>query len=161
MRQDMQDLSHALQTRGFGNEDIVALRRHTAAVRKGASTARELRDMEHTIIFASVAELYKKHPDKKGAWFQTEVKTLRDMKLVMRYALYSIILNDPEYAKQKMYWWFRTILNAFEFGKEFIEDAYRIAQTRTIKHMSKDEGEAVSQMIDEAITTFNFEPVAK
>jgi hypothetical protein len=160
MKQEFIDLSIKLHHKPLDAGDLASLRAHAEAVRKSESTARQLKDAEHVIVFATMGQLYKKYPQKIDAYWQTEAKTLRDMKLVMRYCLYGVVLNDPEWPKQKMFWWFRTILNAFEFGKDFIEDAYRMAQQRTLKALGAEEGPAISRMIDVAIDTFNYDPIA-
>lgn len=155
MRKDLEAIAAALHARHATDEEIVALRRHAQAVAASASTAEQLKDKEYSIVHAAMGELYKKWPDKRTAFRSCEEKTLRDMKLVMRYCLYSAVLDDPDYAKDRMLFWFRTILNAFEFGHEFIEDAYRMAQKRVNQQLGKSEAESISYMIDESIAVFN------
>ncbi len=155
MRHDFTELSQELEVRPINNNEIAELREHASAVRTSASTAQQLKELEFTIIHATIGELYKKYPHKLEEFQGCKEKTLRDMKLVMRYAIYSIVLDDPQYAKDRMYIWFRTILNAFEFGKEFIEDAYRMAQKRCDQYLGQMEAKQVSFMVDEAVEVFN------
>ena len=54
-----------------------------------------------------------------------------------------------------MLYWFRTILNAFEFGREFIEDAYRMLQAEVVVQLGQDESAPLAAMLDEAIDVFN------
>jgi len=154
MRHDLQDIATALHTRPITDEELTALRSHATAVGSSASTAEQLKEKEFTVVHAAMAELYRKWPEKKTAFQGCEEKTLRDMKLVLRYCLYSAVLDDSSYAKDRMLYWFRTILNAFEFGKDFIEDAYRFAQKRVNQQLSAAEAKSISFMIEESISVF-------
>ncbi len=54
-----------------------------------------------------------------------------------------------------MLYWFRTILNAFEFGNAFIEDAYRMLQAEVAAQLDHDMSPPLVAMLEEAITVFN------
>lgn len=155
MRKDLTTLAIELERRALTDDDIRALRSH--AQRRAAVTALagELKAHEHRIVSGAVRDLYAKYPEKLTAYVGCDEKTRRDMKLVLRYCLYSIVLDDPDYAKDKMFYWFRTILNAFSFGKEFIEDAYRFAQKHAKERLSPEAAQRLNAEIDEAIAVFN------
>lgn len=155
MRKDFRRIAGELHRRPISDGELEALRASAAAAHVGASLAVEAREREHTIVYAAVGELYKKHPEKRTQYVGCEEKTLRDMKLVMRYCVYSAALDDKDYARDRMHYWFRTILNAFAFGREFIEDAYRIVQKRATASLGKSESTALNRMVDDAIEVYN------
>ncbi len=82
------------------------------------------------------------------------------MRSVLGYCLYAVVLDDPDYAKDKMLYWFRTILNAFEFGNAFIEDAYRMLQAEVAAQLDHDMSPPLVAMLEEAITVFNSQDIS-
>lgn len=155
MRKDLLDMGVQLDRRPLADADLAVLRRRAERMGRAAATASALKKHEAVIVDHAVRDLYAKYPAKLKQFPLCDEKTRRDMKLVLRYCLYSVLLDDPEYAKDRMFYWFRTILNAFAFGKEFIEDAYRIAQGHIRTHLAAEDSDAMNAMVDEAIAVFN------
>ncbi|MDX2177774.1 MAG: hypothetical protein SF028_15030 [Candidatus Sumerlaeia bacterium] len=155
MRKDFRKTAQQLHARPISDGELAALRESAANARTGAALAVQAREREHTIVYASVGELYKKYPEKRTMYAGCEEKTLRDMKLVMRYCVYSAALDDPDYARDRMHYWFRTILLAFNFGREFITDAYRIVQKRAATAIAPAENKVLHAMVDDAIQVYN------
>jgi len=155
MRKDLRKMTPSLYRQGVTDEQLASLRQHANNIELGASLAVEAREKEHSIVYASCAQILKKYPQKRVQYKGCDEKTLRDMKLVMRYCVYSGVLDDADYARDKMHYWYRTIINAFGFGQEFIEDAYRTVQRRAEKTMNPAEFSVLSAMIDDAIAVYN------
>jgi hypothetical protein len=155
MRKDLIKIATELYSRPISDADVQTLRDHARRVAVGGSLAVQAREKEHTIIYASVGELYKKYPERRHAYVDCEEKTLRDMKLVMRYSVYAAVLDDLDYGPDRMFAWFRTIINAYEFGRELMEQAYRIVQRRAIGALGPEEAQALNRQLDKAIDVFN------
>ena len=151
MRNDIRELGHVLRDRGVEAADVNMLREHARRVAHGAAVARALNGQEHAVARASMERLYQKYPQQRDRYPDCESKTVRDMKLVLRYCAYSIALDDPEYAKQRMFYWLRTIFNAFQFGNGFIEDAYRLVQANATAGLEPDLAAPVERSLDEVI----------
>lgn len=154
MKTIFKDMSAQLMQRPMNDEELDALRRHAKWVKQTPPIALALKQHESTIIHATVKQLYAKYPNYLERYRNCELKTARDMRSVLGYCLYAVVLDDPDYAKDKMLYWFRTILNAFEFGNSFIEDAYRMLQAEVATHLSNDTNPPLMAMLEEAITVF-------
>ncbi len=155
MRRDFLHMSVELLQRPITDEELAALRRHAERVRHTPAVALALKHHEQDIVHATVTKLYQRYPQQLERYALTEVKTRRDMRSVLGYCLYSVVLDDPDYAKDKMLYWYRTILNAFEFGQTFVEDAYRLLQAEVVAHLGAETSAPLSVMLDEAIAVFN------
>ncbi|WP_089721443.1 hypothetical protein [Candidatus Entotheonella palauensis] len=154
MKAIFKDMSAHLMHRPMKDEELDTLRRHAKWVKQTPSIALELKQREPAIVYATVKQLYAKYPEYLERYQNCELKTARDMRSVLGYCLYAVVLDDPDYAKDRMLYWFRTILNAFEFGNAFIEDAYRMLQAEVAAQMSEDTSPPMMAMLEEAITVF-------
>ncbi len=155
MKTAFRDMSLQLMQRAINDEELDALRRHAKWVKQTPTIALALKQHESSIVHATVNKLYAKYPDYPQRYQDCELKTARDMRSVLGYCLYAVVLNDPDYAKDKMLYWFRTILNAFEFGNTFIEDAYRMLQAEVSSQLGHEASPPLVAMLEEAITVFN------
>ena len=155
MKTAFRDMSSHLMQRAINDEELDALRRHAKWVKQTPALALALKQHEFAIVRATVDQLYEKYPDYLQRYEQCELKTMRDMRSVLGYCLYSVVLDDPDYAKDKMLYWFRTILNAFEFGNTFIEDAYRMLQAEVASQLGPDVSPPLVAMLEESIAVFN------
>ena len=154
MRQDFVHMSLELHQRAISDDELTTLRRHAEQVRQAPEIAHALKQHEHEIVHATANKVYQKYPERLQQYEQAKLKTLRDMRSVLGYCLYSVVLDDPDYAKNTMLYWFRTILNSFEFGHDFIEDAYRMLQAEVTAHLRPAEAAPLVGMLDDAIAVF-------
>lgn len=155
MRRDFIQLSLALQRRAITDDELATLRSHARRVQDTPALALALKQHETPVINATVKKLYQKYPQWLQRYELCDLKTMRDMRSVLGYCLYSVVLDDPDYAKDKMLYWFRTIINAFEFGQEFIDDAYHMLQAETVAALGAEVSAPLATMLDEAIDVFN------
>lgn len=147
MRKDLRRLAVELQARPIQATDIQKLREHAAAAKEGALLADEYKEKEYNLIYPTFAEAHKKYPEKEQQYVGYCEKFLRDMKLVYRYCVYSIVLADPSYHADRMNIWFRTIINAFGFGSDYMTDCYEMLKKR-VGMQFKDRARPMEEMID-------------
>ncbi len=159
MKAAFMDTSAKLMHRAINDEELEALQHHAQRVRQTPPIALALKQHESAIVHATVKQLYAKYPDYLQRYRECELKTARDMRSVLGYCLYAVVLDDPDYAKDKMLSWFRTILNAFEFGNAFIEDAYRLLQAEVAAQLGPDTSPPLIAMLEEAIAVFNSQDI--
>lgn len=154
MRKDFITLSSELQTRPISAQDIAVLRANAAAVRGAVPLLQEVKEHGRAMIAATTQELFQRHPDYLTRYKLCVEKATRDMYLVLGYAVYSAILNDPDYQKDRMLIWFRTIIKAFDFGDAFITFAYRLLQKNATARLSPESARILNLHIEEAISIF-------
>ncbi|MDX1973352.1 MAG: hypothetical protein SFY68_12545 [Candidatus Sumerlaeia bacterium] len=154
MNTALRQLSQELLTRPIQGADLQLLKSHSQKIRVGASAAIQFKDAQGIIIDRTVREIYKKYPDKLNQYRDCEAKTARDMHLVIGYCVYSLLLDDPDYAKERMLYWFRTVLKNYEFGDSFIADCYTILKSHIAKYLEEQEAVMMNHMVDESIAIF-------
>ncbi len=155
MKTAFKEMSAQLMQRAVTDEELDALRRHAKWVKATPGLALALKQHEAAIVQATVKQLYAKYPAYLQRYQDCDLKTSRDMRSVLGYCLYAVVLDDPDYAKDKMLYWFRTILNAFEFGHAFIEDAYRMLQAEVTSQLGSEISVPLVAMLEESINVFN------
>lgn len=154
MRQDFQKINQDLQMRPITAQDVEAVRAHVANIRQGVNLSSAYKDSQFIIINRTVKEVYEKYPEKVDMYRACIEKTVRDMHLVAGYINYTALLDDPSYAKNKMFIWFRSVLKNFEFGDDFIADCYTILKSNVEKYIGGPEAEMMNGYIDDAIEIF-------
>lgn len=154
MRNDFQKLSQELMKRPINDGDLEKIREHAQGVRKGVSVGFDYKDKQGQIIDRTVRDVYAKYPQKEKEYRECREKTARDMHLVGGYNVYSALLDDPDYQKNKMLIWFRTVLKNYKFGDDFIADAYRMMGANVEKFMKPETAAQQQKLIDDAIEVF-------
>lgn len=154
MNAELRTVSQEILSRPIQPGDIKALKEHSKRIRVGASATLQFKDAQGTIMDRTVREIYEKYPEKINMYRDCEAKTARDMHLVLGYCVYSLLLDDHDYAKERMLYWFRTVLKNYEFGDGFIADCYEILKSNVAKYLGENEAAAMNHMVDESIAIF-------
>lgn len=79
-----------------------------------AAAAREVREVEGPIIRKVIKRLFETYPYEKFHDMAV-VKSQRDVRLVVTYAVVCMLMGDSHWFAYKLLYWFRTILQSFEF----------------------------------------------
>ncbi|MGF1571461.1 MAG: hypothetical protein ACFCU1_00135 [Sumerlaeia bacterium] len=154
MNAELRTISQEILNRPIQQGDIETLKEHSKRIRLGASATIQFKDGQGKIIDRTVREIYEKYPEKLPLYRDCEAKTARDMHLVLGYCVYSLLLDDHDYAKERMLYWFRTVLKNYEFGDSFIADCYEVLKGNVAKHLGETESAAMNHMIDESVSIF-------
>jgi hypothetical protein len=77
---------------------------------------RAIQQHEAEIIEATMQAMWKEHPDMKVKHPHAYKKGVRDMTLVLRYSSMAMVRDCHAYLDQKVLYWFRTIVLAFEMS---------------------------------------------
>lgn len=156
MKKDFINLGVELQSRPFSAADVEALKAHQQAVKAALPLAQSLKVNETRVMYQVSDKLFAKYPDILQRHKMCDVKARRDMKLTTIYLMYGLLLNDVDYVNQRMGWWFRTILNAFGFGRELVADAYTYCKEFYAPHLSTDQQRLMGRMYDHIVWVYMF-----
>ena len=85
---------------------------------------REIESKEAIMIAKCVDNMLKNYPGMSKYDYVKE-KTTRDMSIVLRYCCQSMVKDDPDFLKDQLLFWFRTIIQSFGFEKGVIRDTYK------------------------------------
>lgn len=156
MKKEFLQLGVELQSRPFSAADVEALKAHQKAVKSALPLAHALKANETRVMYQVSDRLFAKYPDILQRHKMCEVKARRDMKLTTIYLMYGLLLDDVEYTNQRFAWWFRTILNAFGFGRELVADAYAYCKEFYALHLGADQQRLMGRMYDHIIWVYMF-----
>lgn len=156
MKKEMIQLGLELQSRPFAAADVEALKAHHRAVKMAMPLANALKVNETRVMYQVSDKLFTQYPEILQRHKMCDVKARRDMKLTTIYLMYGLLLNDSEYVNQRFGWWFRTILNAFGFGRELVADAYTYCKEFYTPHLNADQARLMSRMYDHIIWVYMF-----
>lgn len=154
MRTAFQPMLQEARRRHLRPEEVRSLRASAAAMRSGTDVARLSKRHAQEIALAVQEKLFVKYPQKLQIHELCREKATRDMVLTMRYAAYDVALDDPDYSADRMFTWFRTILNAFEFGHDLVGDAYLWVQEEARRRMPPEEAERLCRQVELARQIF-------
>ncbi|MBC7476230.1 MAG: hypothetical protein H7263_18245, partial [Candidatus Sericytochromatia bacterium] len=85
---------------------------------------REIEAKEEEIIKKCVDNMLINYPSM-NQYTHVKEKTFRDMSIVLRYCCQSMIQDDPDFLKDQLLFWFRTIIQSFGFERGVIRDTYK------------------------------------
>lgn len=76
--------------------------------------AQEVAAAEAEVVRATLTEIFQLYPYVQNH-FMAQEKCTRDVTYVSIYATHAMLLDDPEWFRDKLLLWLKTILQAFEF----------------------------------------------
>ena len=79
-----------------------------------AQAAQEIAKAEAWVVRKTLKEIFEVFPYAEHHKFSSE-KCTRDVSYVSAYATLSMLMDDPQWLNDKLLYWLRTILHAFEF----------------------------------------------
>ncbi len=89
--------------------------------------AREIIDRELEVVLKTIKQVFSMYPYPKYHELPLE-KCTRDVSYISVYATHSMMLDDPEWFRDKLLIWFKTILQSFVFpAREQQEETQRTA----------------------------------
>ncbi len=88
-----------------------------------ASAAAEIRDVEGPIVRKIVRQIFDAYPFDAHHDLAV-MKATRDIRMVVIYASLSMLLGDPDWFKNKLLFWMKKIIQAFEFPDKLPNKQY-------------------------------------
>jgi hypothetical protein len=79
-----------------------------------AKAAKEIKSVEVEVVDATIQEIFRMYPFMQKHEL-AQGKCYRDVHYVSAYATLSMLMNDPDWFKDKLLVWLKTILQAFHF----------------------------------------------
>lgn len=135
MNTQLQSIFSDAEGRYLQNEEIRALAAYTSTLKERVETMQLLEKKEAAIVKETLDIVFEKHPDLTSRYFRTRENCTRDVTLVLRFCAMAMVRDDVDYLKEKLLYWLRTILQAFEFGA-ILDSTYRTLAIRVEAHLS-------------------------
>ncbi len=113
-------------SRYLNAEEQAAVLKYAASLPARIDAAKHAERVEGEAIRLTIQAIKRRFPKFESYHERGWEKGVRDMQLVLRYAVQAMILDDPEAAEEKLYIWTKTIIAAFNITPGFVRDSYTI-----------------------------------
>lgn len=148
VREELHRMRRELGERPLDATSIERLKEHARRSAVGARLAVSIAAREREIVEEAVNEIFARWATEIAKYPLAREKTTRDMSLVLRYCLYSEILDDPQWVHDRLSAWFRTILNAYAVNKDMVSDGYDRMRIAIRRRLPPEEAEPIAETVD-------------
>lgn len=111
---------------------------------------RSIQQHEANVVKATMDALWEKYPDMKTRHVDGYKKGTRDLTLVLRYNALAMVRDSVEFLDQKLLFWFRTIISAFEMN-EPLQFAYQQLSRELQNHLDGEDFKLVEPFISRTL----------
>ncbi|TNE49175.1 MAG: hypothetical protein EP343_12910 [Deltaproteobacteria bacterium] len=98
------------------NAELEALSQYTQSIPKRMQAMKAIEKVEGPILQEVINEVWRKHPDFESRYGMSREKCTRDVGYVLRYCTLAMLRDDTTFLTEKLLYWMRTVLHAFEFN---------------------------------------------
>jgi len=102
------------EARHWGDQEFDQLQRIDQDCKLRVETAKACYRFEAEVVDATVDAIFEAYPYRDHHSLSTD-KCARDITNVSTYAVHSMLLDDPDWFKDKLLLWLKTILQSFDF----------------------------------------------
>jgi len=120
----LQQLINDSEGRYFTAEEQAKALEYARSLPIRLDAAQQVEKHEDEIVRYAVEQLKARYPRLDTMHERAWSKAMRDFSLVLRYAVHSMILDDPDLGEERLYVWFRTILGSLGFPPAFVRESY-------------------------------------
>lgn len=114
------------QTNWLTQTGEARLSRYATSLPARLSAAQEVASLEDQVLKRTVEAAQQKYPNYAKKHEQAWTKGYRDMQLVLRCVVAGMMLDDLDYAAEKVLVWHRSVNASFNMTPGFIRDCYSL-----------------------------------
>jgi hypothetical protein len=111
---EMTELLRIAESRHLTEEEFAHYLRLAPEFAERVEAAREIAAAELTVVTNTVKQVFFLYPYPKYHEFAKD-KAIRDVSYVSAYAIQSMLMDDPDWYRDKLLIWLKTILGAFSY----------------------------------------------
>ena len=111
------------------DQEIGQLTDYMASLEARLAAMRAVEQAEAKIVEETLDVVWETHPDFASKYYEARKNCTRDVSLALRYCALAMVRDDIDMLREKLLYWLRTILNAFEFGQA-LDTTYRALARR-------------------------------
>jgi hypothetical protein len=157
MQVDVRKALYGAQSRYFTETEEAEIRAYAESLLVALPSVRELEAQEKLIIDDALSALMARHPElARNHGADSELRGRRDMTFVYRYAVLGMLLSDPDFVRDKLAIWMKTIVTAL-MPKEPMIYGYKRLVDAAITHLGAERGRRLAPYIELIITELEHE----
>jgi len=116
MNQEIETIMRGAEGRYLTNDEGRKVLDVARGYEKRLLALRTLEQKEAEIVRTTIERVFQKYPKFHQERPMAYEKAERDVSLVVRYCGLAMVNHDPEFLREKLLYWMRTIMTAMEFG---------------------------------------------
>lgn len=117
----LKTLFKSAESRHFTAEELSEYVTLAPAHKDKAAAAREIMEAEFAVVSKTIKQVFSIYPYPKFHELPLD-KCMRDVSYVSAYAIHSMLLDDPDWFRDKLLIWLKTILQSFSYPAREEED---------------------------------------
>lgn len=102
------------ESRHFTQEELAELISLAPEIKDKVSAAKEIMDIEFSVVSKTIKQVFSLYPYPKFHELPLD-KCMRDVSYVSAYAIHSMLMDDPDWFRDKLLIWLKTILQSFSY----------------------------------------------
>jgi hypothetical protein len=107
---------------------------------------RAVEEKEMAIVRYTLEKAFDRFPKFAAERAMSYEKGERDVTLVLRYACMAMLQGDPEWFREKVLYWFKTIVDAMVFA-DVAKYTYEVLQEAILRNIRREDAEEVNRYI--------------
>ncbi|MCC5789369.1 MAG: hypothetical protein JJT75_07025 [Opitutales bacterium] len=111
---DLADIFVACESRHLNEEEFETYLSVVPEFQSRANAAKEMKAKDGAVVRQTIKELYEIYPYEKFHQIAMP-KCIRDVRYVTAYATQSMLMGDPDWFRDKLLIWLKTILQSFQY----------------------------------------------
>ncbi|MEQ8821786.1 MAG: hypothetical protein RLY93_16230 [Sumerlaeia bacterium] len=134
----LQQISKAEPGRYLTEQEVYRIASEDEFMKPRLQAAKAAQEKEQVIVQAAIKATFKKFDFSVHDYY--EGKCYRDVAMVYRYCVFSMLCNDTSLLENKLLYWMRTIIQAFEFPgrNDSIRLTYAGMRREAWNHLSQE-----------------------
>jgi hypothetical protein len=119
----IRELFKGAESRHFNPQEFAQYLSLAPAYRDREAAAKEIIDVEFSVVSKTIKQVFSLYPYPKFHELPLD-KCIRDVSYVSAYATHSMMLDDPDWFRDKLLIWLKTILQSFNYpAREELDSA--------------------------------------
>jgi len=114
-------------------------------------TMRQTERLEAEVVREAIDQIRRRYPRFEMFHERGWEKGVRDMQLILRQIVQSMLLDDSEVGEDKLYVWIRTILASFNFTPAIIRETYTLLKDSLRTRLTREAFALLEPHLDHAI----------
>jgi Phycobilisome protein len=149
MLTELDQLSRSVDGCYASDADLAFLQNYYQSFALRIRTYQHLQAVEDQILKTLEVRLQK---EDANLGFEEDANTKRkcvgDTRLVLRYCLVALLLNDSELLKERLLYWLQTIMRTFKHHQHRCNVTYRILQDVMRQHLPEPEAALICPLLE-------------
>ncbi len=163
MNTEIKEMFSDAEGRYLEADESQKLKQFAQSLQSRLETMEAVKAAEKAIVSETLDAVWETHPEIESRYTKARENCTRDVTLVLRYCAMAMVREDMTFLRDKMLYWLRTILQAFQFGP-ILDTTYRVLPRRVEAHLTPGQVQLLAPYLKEThrvLTKESLQPAAE